>query len=74
MLLFLVCSAVQLGLILEFYRGFNVSWTEADKYFDPPSSINKDWLKPCVETRLMITKAGFDWKSHGERPTQESQR
>ncbi|CAL1153259.1 unnamed protein product [Cladocopium goreaui] len=45
------------GLILEFYRGFNVSWTEADKYFDPPSSINKDWLKPCVETRLMITKA-----------------
>jgi len=47
----------QEGLILEFYRGFNVSWTEADKYFDPPSSINKDWLKPCVETRLMITKA-----------------
>ena len=51
---------------MEFYRGFNVSWTEADKYFDPPSSINKDWLKPCVETRLMITKAGFDWKSHGD--------
>lgn len=51
------------GLILEFYRGFNVSWTEADKYFDPPSSINRDWLKPCVETRLMITQAGFGWNT-----------
>jgi hypothetical protein len=50
-------------LILEFYRGFNVSWTEPDKYFDPPSSINRDWLKPCVETRLMITQAGFGWNT-----------
>lgn len=46
-----------MGLILEFYRGFNVSWTSAAKYFDPPSSVDKSLLKPCQETRLMVSQA-----------------
>eukprot|EP00913_Durusdinium_trenchii_P007138 g6713.t1 len=27
------------GLILEFYRGFNVSWTDPSKYFEAPSIL-----------------------------------
>jgi len=45
------------GWILEFYRGFNVSWTQPAKYFDAHSSIDKDRLKKCVDTRLMVSQA-----------------
>ena len=53
---------------MEFYRGFNVSWTEVDKYFESPSSINRDWLKPCVETRLMISEAGLEISRRFNQP------
>lgn len=49
--------AVRRGWILEFYRGFNVSWTQPAKYFDAHSSIDKDRLKKCVDTRLMVSQA-----------------
>ena len=53
-------SCVRRGWILEFYRGFNVSWTQPAKYFEGHSSIDKDRLKPCVDTRLMVSQA--PWK------------
>ena len=47
------------GWVLDFYRGFNVSWTEPAKYFDAHSGIDKEQLKKCVDTRLMVSQA---WK------------
>lgn len=45
------------GLNLEFYRGYNVSCHNAAAYFDPPSSLNLTHLKPCTETRLVVSEA-----------------
>jgi len=45
------------GLNLEFYRGYNVSWHNAAKYFLPPASMNVSRLKRCNETRLMESEA-----------------
>lgn len=45
------------GWVLDFYRGFNVSWTEPAKYFDAHSGIDKEQLKKCVDTRLMVSQA-----------------
>ncbi|CAK9106006.1 unnamed protein product [Durusdinium trenchii] len=45
------------GLILEFYRGFNVSWTDPSKYFEAPSILDTALLKRCNETRMMTSQA-----------------
>ncbi|CAK9078696.1 unnamed protein product [Durusdinium trenchii] len=45
------------GWILEFYRGYNVSWTNPAKYFDPLELINRSLLLPCNETRLLASEA-----------------
>eukprot|EP00435_Cladocopium_sp_Y103_P061532 s9_g23.t1 len=43
------------GLNLEFYRGYNMTWHNAARYFDAPHSLNTSDLKPCDETRLMFS-------------------
>ena len=50
-------SQPQEGMILEIYRGFNASWTNASKYFDSPSAIDTAMLSTCNETRLMAEGA-----------------
>ena len=50
-------SQPQEGTILEIYRGFNASWTNASKYFDSPSAIDTSMLTPCNGTRLMMEVA-----------------
>lgn len=43
------------GLNLDYYRGYNVSWHDAAKYFDSPLVVNTSRLMPCNKTRLMIS-------------------
>lgn len=45
------------GLNLDFFRGYNISWHDATKYFDSPKAFDGATLRPCNETRLMITSA-----------------
>lgn len=45
------------GLNLDFFRGYNISWHDAAKYFDSPKAFDGATLRPCNETRLMITSA-----------------
>ncbi|CAK9093074.1 unnamed protein product [Durusdinium trenchii] len=44
------------GLNLDFFRGYNISWHLAAKYFDPPSVVNNSLLLPCNVTRLWISR------------------
>eukprot|EP00435_Cladocopium_sp_Y103_P060711 s9_g22.t1 len=44
------------GLNLDFYRGYNVTWHNAARYFDGPQSLNTSLLKRCNETRLMLSR------------------
>ena len=43
------------GLNLDYYRGYNVSWHDAAKYFDSPLVVNTSRLMRCNKTRLMIS-------------------
>lgn len=43
------------GLNLDYYRGYNISWHDAAKYFDSPLALNTSDLLHCNDTRMMIT-------------------
>ena len=43
------------GLNLDYYRGYNISWHDAAKYFDSPLAVNTSRLMRCNQTRLMIS-------------------
>lgn len=43
------------GLNLDYFRGYNISWHDAAKYFDSPKAVDPSMLMRCNETRLMIT-------------------
>lgn len=43
------------GLNLDYYRGYNITWHDAAKYFDSPLALNTSDLLHCNDTRMMIT-------------------
>ncbi|CAE7346983.1 unnamed protein product [Symbiodinium natans] len=45
------------GTVLDFYRGWNMSWSQPSKYFDDLASISRSLLVPCAQTRFMSTEA-----------------
>eukprot|EP00435_Cladocopium_sp_Y103_P056023 s328_g18.t1 len=45
------------GLTLEYYRSYNVSWTNPSKYFDNITAIDTSRLKRCNETRSQVHAA-----------------
>ncbi|CAL1150546.1 unnamed protein product [Cladocopium goreaui] len=45
------------GLTLEYYRSYNVSWTNPSKYFDNITAIDTSRLKRCNETRTQVHAA-----------------
>ncbi|CAE7834478.1 unnamed protein product, partial [Symbiodinium sp. CCMP2592] len=49
------------GIALEFYRGWNYSWSQSWKYFDSVASIGLNLVLPCVETRFQISKVNEDY-------------
>ncbi|CAE7041192.1 unnamed protein product, partial [Symbiodinium sp. KB8] len=49
------------GIALEFYRGWNYSWSQSWKYFDSVASIDLNLIFPCVQTRFQISKVNEDY-------------
>ncbi|CAK9007210.1 unnamed protein product [Durusdinium trenchii] len=41
------------GISLDFYRDYNVSWTDSAKYFSRLQELNRSKLLPCEQTSLM---------------------
>ncbi|CAE7379167.1 No66 [Symbiodinium natans] len=52
------------GTVLDFFRGWNVSWSSPWMFFDSLDSIERSHLLPCNQTRFMISKANEDYLRH----------
>ena len=49
------------GTVLDFYRGWNMSWSQPSRYFDDLASINRSLIVPCAQTRFMATEANRNY-------------
>ncbi|CAE7690883.1 unnamed protein product [Symbiodinium sp. CCMP2592] len=49
------------GTVLDFYRGWNTSWSQPSKYFDDLASIDRDLMVPCAQTRFMVAEANQNY-------------
>ncbi|CAE7564923.1 unnamed protein product [Symbiodinium sp. CCMP2592] len=49
------------GAILDYFRGWNTSWTQPWKYFDSIASVNRSQMVPCNASRFTITQANRDY-------------
>ena len=49
------------GTALDFYRGWNMSWSLPSKYFDDLASISRSLMVPCAQTRFMATEANQNY-------------
>ncbi|CAE7233751.1 unnamed protein product [Symbiodinium natans] len=49
------------GIALDYFRGWNHSWSESWNYFDNIIGINKSLVLPCNETRFQISKVNEDY-------------
>ena len=45
------------GRSVEYYRDWNVSWSDPSQYFASPNDVEKSRLKPCQETTLSRVSA-----------------
>ena len=49
------------GVVLDFYRGWNMSWSQPSRYFADLASINRSLIIPCAETRSTMTEANKNY-------------
>ncbi|CAE7898853.1 Riox1 [Symbiodinium sp. KB8] len=52
------------GTALDYFRGWNVSWSSPWNFFDSLGSINRSLLYPCNQTRFMLSKPNEDYLSY----------